>query len=1307
MADGTDEPNFLDAAPPGLLDSVFTWLGQPGYAVKNVIQGFGTGDPLGGLAAAGQNLLQFSSDLTTLGMLTEPLTGYSANPWRNDTLMGLAGIEAGGHGITTRDELPAPVDVLRNLGFDTPDPELGWGKTMAINFLGDVVTDPLNLFAGAGTAAKAAKGAAAVIAGAGKAGAMQLAETAGRALAQTAKGAELLRNTGLDALLAAKHTPQAFADAPEVMARVLRQTAGREINDAVEEAWLKHLPDFVADKSVDPAIDAAHQAATLRAQAAQAAAQGLPTAPLPPHMAAPDPLALGIAADPIADPSAWRSVYRDNLAATRLAERLGVDVADPLVLQRITGDQVQRTIVQAGTDALAREGFMRQPGALYFGLPFQRELVKVMEPESVSKVWEGLKWVSPPHFGWNLFHRLGPQGMVKVLEEGAENTWRGLQSIYSKSLAGVSAALPESLPIMAQNFKNLLAGHTYSRVNDAAQALVDAGLTAESRDLGDALTRSLREYGDDVRLANFAETAGPSRIDQLAATAQTMARTDAAVAQRIAEFTRIFGDQQTAEVYAAGVAKITDEIRQVPELAQRAHHVPAILDANAKIMAPMRAELESRGIWGSWWKQGDKAGRLRTNPFYVSNQADDMIGYFLAEHQLPASKAAADYAAELASATDDVLRDSVVKFSADNYTRARKYDLAELYDKLTKVADKYNVPVPTLGAATADALSTDLTSLVIRRVVAHEKTIAKADFAKAVAQFVKVPGQIATNEAIDTYMKEQFTALAPRSSWGKILGGGEFVFGLPGSQPAPFVGSVAKTMAKIMGVPIKTIGDVKGTPVEVLQFPGVNWLFRGLLTSGPAGLKVSFYTRNLASSAFMAALDPDLGPVVAARILRAGIQVPLLSFLSRATGRKWATSDLAVMIDAIENGWDDLPGLANRTGRPINELVQLATREVVPGLKARELTQFARNNVVQANAYRLADDMGLIGDLENVKKVADEPFLEGLRRAWKGQAPSEYGRAFDVMKALVRPGARINDGVEAAGRFTTFLAYLEKGYGLEEAGRKTLERFVDYAYQSNVERWIRDLSLFARYGIGTGPRVVQDFMENPASLANQAVGSIVRNRSNVGVLPPELAGQVAIPVGKDEYGDQQYITSLGLPYEAAGNLLGAATPTGFRKAFLGGLNPLVRTAAETATGIQFWNGQPVAELTKAPALLAATGLASSYEAPSGRVVYTVPPFVNHWLLGAMPWNGFVRLFDSWLDDTGFDVRLMNSATGVKIRTVEEHQAVKRVALEYLRQAFEAGDVQRIEKFFVPKGREVPPEIRQALAAANANVKQRR
>ena len=32
-----------------------------------------------------------------------------------------------------------------------------------------------------------------------------------------------------------------------------------------------------------------------------------------------------------------------------------------------------------------------------------------------------------------------------------------------------------------------------------------------------------------------------------------------------------------------------------------------------------------------------------------------------------------------------------------------------------------------------------------------------------------------------------------------------------------------------------------------------NWLYRGLLTSGPAGLNVAFYSRNLASAAFMAA----------------------------------------------------------------------------------------------------------------------------------------------------------------------------------------------------------------------------------------------------------------------------------------------------------------------------------------------------------------------------------------------------------------------------------------------------------------------
>jgi len=697
------------AAPPGLLDSVFTWLGQPGYAVKNVLQG----DP----GAALQNLVQFSSDLTTLGMVTEPLTGYSLNPLRNDTLMGMAGVESGGHGITTREELPTPVDVLKTWGVDTPDPELGWGKTMAINFAGDVLTDPFNLFAGAGTAAKGAVGIGSKMAR-GAAGAMEVAENLGRAAGQVEKGRGLLASSGLDALLAAKHTRPAQQDVGEVVARLLNQAAGPDVSDAVEEAWLKQLPEFIADKTFDPAIDAAHEAAILRQQqAALNTAGGAMGPPMPASMTPLDSIAARITADPVAEPSAWKSVYRDDYAALRLAERLGVDVNDPTVLLRITGDEAQRGIVESGMQALAREGFMRQPGALYFGLPFQRELVKVMEPESVSKVWEGLKWFSPAGWGWKAVHKLGPTGLATAIEKGADDAWDGLKSIYSRAYAATSKALPDFMPTLVQNWRNKLAGHTYTKVNVAADALQAAGLTAENRDLGTAVVRSLMNYGDEVRANNFGQV-GPNKIDMFAANAANMAQYDAGVAQRIAEFTPLFRDQQAAEVYAAGVAKITDEIRAVPELAGRAHHVPAIMDAYTRQVATMVPELEQRGVWGGWWTKEGAAGRLRTNPFYVPNQADEMVSIFLAEHPLPKSKAAGAYAGKLRDLADEAIRDSTVEFTADNFTRARKYDTAELYDKFTKLAQEYNVPVPTLGAATSDVLNTDLLSLLVRRVVA-------------------------------------------------------------------------------------------------------------------------------------------------------------------------------------------------------------------------------------------------------------------------------------------------------------------------------------------------------------------------------------------------------------------------------------------------------------------------------------------------------------------------------------------------------------------------------------------------------------
>jgi hypothetical protein len=598
---------------------------------------------------------------------------------------------------------------------------------------------------------------------------------------------------------------------------------------------------------------------------------------------------------------------------------------------------------------------------------------------------------------------------------------------------------------------------------------------------------------------------------------------------------------------------------------------------------------------------------------------------------------------------------------ADAFTKGREHEnLAERLAAFRKVAERFDVPIPDLtdfGAHASDlggVLETDVLKLWARRMWAHNGTIGRADFEKLARERVT---DLRHATVLDQFLDASLRGIGARESViGKLLGGGDLRF-------SGAVGEVAESAAPWLGGRAAAVGGQRGW---VYKFPGINSFVKPALYL-PA---VATYTRNAMGGVVMGAMDPEVGLGGALGLLSVLRDLPIVRALSGGPAR-----DLQAAMVAVARGREPGVSLAGRT---------------IGGYSAEEVVQQLRGSVLGQNAVgdkELFESVGSVREfVDEVKRTGEggwEAFKADMRAAWTGKgitSQSTSARAVERYRRFWAPASRMNQAIEDGLRAGAYFKLIGAGYDPASAAKKVRETFVDYAYQSGEERLLRDLMPFVRFTLGAGPNAIA----GSTGVVGRSVGRATVGTDDGRPIPPELARQISIPVpGMAD----TYATSLGLPFEAGGALLGSIPgATGWARNteqnVLGGLTPQLKSVGELVTGKQFYSDLPLSEV---------------------RPVLNLPPYASHALFGFLPlsrfWGETKKLMDARENGTrGY----VNFFTGVKLRTVDAEREAEQVIKRWLETAVKDGDAESIERFFVSKSRDPnDPKIKQVKAALEA------
>lgn len=937
----------------------------------------------------------------------------------------------------------------------------------------------------------------------------------------------------------------------------------------------------------------------------------------------------------------------------------------------VSGFEGQRFAAEAGVEALQRGGQVYDASAVLVGLPFGP---KAQIPGTAG-FWGAVGKATAPYLAAQAVKKLAPAS-APMIDQAAKVSWNWLKhSLYDKKAFGF---VPESARDVLRAEDVKLARRNENGLRLAAQLFGDLAPEQEAV-FTQALQKASGIYDEaaqgnaKIAAQELAARAVDQRQSQVRLLKEEVAQSQQYLGQLEGLIRQGLGDmgpaRETRKALKKELAQAGTRLKEAKRALSRAERDarkagtaagPAadLAGLKARLGDEVVGEIASgtglapervKATLDDYFKATDAMHReaeglgvsFPRREFYVPQQADMLLAEFMAQ-----------------GAHSGKFRKAI----ANVFHEARKYSPEELRNVLVGLATKYEIPIPA-----ADVIDERISRLFLRRQVAHNLTLHHGTATRELQQrFGLRPGT-----DLDRYLRHQFEGMGARENVvQKILGGGKWEI--------PATSEWAKE-AKAGTRKDVSFRVENGVERAFLEVPGINALYKPALTV----LWPNFHARNAIGAMVQSMFDPDIGPSVAVKGMLLAVRDGMV--LTKLLGK--SSDESARILRAIHGDQEALASLGNvRVGR-------YTAQEVVTQAQGVLANNFAANEILK--------DADLI---PQVLSQTDPKVLEHVSEALKGKAKVS-SLPVAGWKDAVQFGARVAAHVEDSFRLQAFMGLIEKGVDLTDAARRVNKAYVDYSYQSPVERWVRDLIPFARFSLGMTPVVAEQAARRPATFTPLArlMGS-TQSQGEGAFLPEYIREGVAIPLGTDAEGNQEFLPTLGLPQEQIANL-GAFSPEGFRRQVLAGLQPALRTPLEASTGQSFYFGNEFGSYRRAPESLGrledllGVEVTDRYTTKEGIERREVPGWVNAWALGATPLNRFVRFADQWFDKRRSVLdNVVETASGAKIRSVDQRTEAKKVILRFLEEAAREGKIGEIERFFEFDGREVPPAVKAALQA---------
>ncbi len=917
---------------------------------------------------------------------------------------------------------------------------------------------------------------------------------------------------------------------------------------------------------------------------------------------------------------------------------------------RFTEFEHQANLLELGQQALEAQGLLHTRDALRFEIPFTKIATGPVTSPAVAALLGPLRGPTLGAIGMRTLpgklYQWAPVDVQRWVDSASSKVWENAKAIFDKTLVG-------NAPPWLRELRRNLAGERVGRearyafaVGHAFEGMDHATLEAMGRG-GQEFERELwdlvRKDADPRRPLkqqvghNHVDVPLDGRLDYML---EVLGINPASV-KRPGWVDDAVTDSGVRSAWAKALAigeTLTLKAVQRDLPGADLTKVQRAFWAFHESMSVIPKELVELGVWSK--AEG-------ANLLYVPHQASYELQKFLS---------AAPHNDEFRKALRGV------------FERQREYrTIDDFRAALEAAAEKHGVPLPQ------GAVETNMAALMSRRLLSHARTVERWTlWNEAKRKGIRSQGSV-----VDTYVSNQLEVIPAREGvLSRVIGGGKFY-----QKVVPAEGQTLKQAMAELQAKGYEIEPIKGVPHFVRKWEGLNFWYKPALTI----FAPSFHFRNAVSNAVVGVFDVDVGAAGVGGILRTIRDAPILQAL-----KLWGPSEAGAMLKAIRSG--DPAALSHLERLKIGDFSAAHVAQVA---KEQVLSKFFTEHEVFDGIGKWQETMRAAGPGDGAK----------LSKILSGQdLLSRSPARVRAWRSAVRWPAAVASYVEDSARLNMYLSLVKKGLDPSEAARKVSRLLVDYGVQSPVERAIRDAIPFARYTIGTVPVVAEGLARRPRLFA--PLGAALRQaQASPQVLPEGVQGRPAIPLGQDADGNPVYATQLGLPTDALSDVLSiAANPwVGGRRVLGAGLMPLIRAPLEQLTGTNFYYGDEVGAFRQAPRL---GGLEASLPGvttrvlPSGKEVQEIPGWVNHWLLGAMPWarvrSELDRLFDP---RKGSGQWAMQFFTGVRTQTVDQRREIMRALERYLRDAVEQGDIGKVENFF-RKG-EVAPEVEKAMEAHGA------
>ncbi len=252
-------------------------------------------------------------------------------------------------------------------------------------------------------------------------------------------------------------------------------------------------------------------------------------------------------------------------------------------------------------------------------------------------------------------------------------------------------------------------------------------------------------------------------------------------------------------------------------------------------------------------------------------------------------------------------------------------------------------------------------------------------------------------------------------------------------------------------------------------------------------------------------------------------------------------------------------------------------------------------------------------------------------------------------KAWDYPGYMFK-GAEQRMRYGLFKQLTKQGKSADDAARIIRDSFFDYSISSAENRLARDVIPFFQFIGKAIPQNAKLMAEKPW-LASAVANAYAPGRDEP--VSPMMEGKLNIPIGQDEQGNRQYLSSLGLPLESLGaipNFSASPLQAGreVEQNIIGATNPLLRMAYSYTAG-----RDPVFGSTP-----------GSYTKVAGQDMGKVGGAINQLLgtgfgpaIAAQQLAGQVGRFTD--DRTSLGDLALNQLTGARVQSVDPDRAIQQ------------------------------------------------